>query len=58
MASIGCPLVGDWLYGVENLTLISRPALHSAALALVHPVTRELISVSAPIPDDMQRLLM
>lgn len=58
MASIGCPLVGDWLYGVENLTLISRPALHSAALALIHPVTRELISVSAPIPDDMQRLLM
>lgn len=58
MASIGCPLVGDWLYGVENLTLISRPALHSAALALVHPVTRELISVSAPIPNDMQRLLM
>ena len=58
MASIGCPLVGDWLYGVENLTLISRPALHSAARALVHPVTRELISVSAPIPDDMQRLLM
>lgn len=58
MASIGCPLVGDWLYGVENPTLISRPALHSAALALVHPVTRELISVSAPIPDDMQRLLM
>lgn len=57
MASIGCPLVGDWLYGIENPELISRPALHSAALTLVHPVTRALVSVSAPMPDDMQKLL-
>ena len=56
MASIGCPLAGDWLYGTENPDLISRPALHSSALALIHPVTRETISVSAPMPDDMLRL--
>ena len=29
MASIGCPLAGDWLYGTEDPNLIVRPALHS-----------------------------
>lgn len=32
MASIGCPLAGDWLYGTEDPTLIARPALHSHRL--------------------------
>ena len=57
MASIGCPLVGDWLYGVEDHSLITRPALHSYALQLTHPVTGEILNLSAPIPDDMVRLL-
>ena len=29
MAAVGHPLVGDWLYGTEDRTLIARPALHS-----------------------------
>ena len=29
MASIGCPLAGDWLYGEEDPDLIPRPALHA-----------------------------
>ena len=57
MASIGCPLAGDWLYGEEDRTLISRPALHSYALHLTHPVTGELLRLTAPIPEDMQILL-
>ena len=40
MASAGCPLAGDWLYGTEDAALISRPALHSYGLRLVHPVTK------------------
>lgn len=57
MASIGCPLAGDWLYGKEDLSLISRPALHSFSLRLTHPVTGELLQLTAPIPEDMQALL-
>ena len=38
MASIGCPLAGDWLYGEEDPDLIPRPALHAYALDLDHPV--------------------
>ena len=57
MAHIGCPLAGDWLYGTENVNLIPRPALHSYALKLVHPVTGELLELTAPLPADMARLI-
>ena len=57
MAHLGCPLAGDWLYGREDPELISRPALHSYALRLVHPVTGEVLHLTAPLPEDMKRLL-
>jgi RluA family pseudouridine synthase len=57
MASIGCPLAGDWLYGTEDPDLIPRPALHSCALTLVHPVTGEVLRLTAPLPEDMARLV-
>ena len=56
MASIGCPLAGDWLYGTEDPALIPRPALHACALTLVHPVTGEVLSLTAPLPPDMAAL--
>ena len=57
MASIGCPLAGDWLYGREDPDLIPRPALHAYALELDHPVTGKHLSLTAPIPPDMARLV-
>lgn len=57
MAAIAHPLVGDWLYGTEDHTLIARPALHAAYLSVHHPVTGELIEYTAPLPADMKRLL-
>lgn len=57
MASIGCPLAGDWLYGTEDLALIARPALHSYGLTLTHPVTGEVLHLTAPIPEDMTKLV-
>lgn len=56
MASMGHPLVGDWLYGTEDRRLIARPALHAAALALRHPMTGQWLRLSAPLPADMQAL--
>lgn len=56
MASIGCPLLGDRLYGRLSREL-DRPALHSAALTLIHPLTGETVSVRAPLPEDMRALL-
>lgn len=57
MASIGHPLAGDWLYGTEDPALIPRPALHAYALRLIHPVTGEVLSLTAPLPADMRRLV-
>ena len=57
MAAIGCPLTGDWLYGTEDKSLIARPALHSYHLRMMHPVTGAVIDVTAPLPEDIQRLL-
>ena len=57
MASIGHPLAGDWLYGTEDPELIARPALHSCALTLIHPVTEEVLQLEAPLPEDMEKLL-
>ena len=54
-AAMGCPLVGDWLYGAASAE-ISRPALHSAFLSMVQPVTGEKIILRAPLPEDMSAL--
>lgn len=57
MAAIGHPLTGDWLYGTEDRALIARPALHSYHLRMTHPLTGTTIDVTAPLPEDIQRLL-
>ena len=57
MAALGCPLAGDWLYGTEDRALIPRPALHAARLTLVHPATGQTLSLAAPLPADMKKLL-
>lgn len=57
MAYLGHPLAGDWLYGTEDKNLIARPALHSYELWFTQPVTGQELYFTAPIPQDMQRLL-
>lgn len=57
LAAIGHPLVGDWLYGVEQPDRIARPALHSFRLSLTHPLTKKRLCLTAPLPPDMQKLL-
>lgn len=48
----GHPLLGDDLYGGQK-SLIDRQALHCQRLSFVHPVTSEMLDVSAPLPNDM-----
>ena len=57
MAAIGCPLLGDWLYGTEEREKITRPALHSAILRFTHPLTGEELSFEAPLPEDMAKFV-
>ena len=56
MAHLGCPLTGDFLYGVERPEVIGRPALHSHRLCLRHPITGEELEFVCPVPEDMARL--
>lgn len=57
LASIGCPLTGDYLYGSEHPALPGRFALHSAALSLTQPITGERIEISEPLPSAFLPLL-
>lgn len=56
LAALGCPLVGDWLYGGERPALLDRPGLHSAALHLVQPITGREIDLDLPLPPDLAAL--
>lgn len=57
MSHIGHPVVGDALYGEETVWLIERQALHAGHLSFKHPVTRQSMSLDAPLPKDMEELL-
>ena len=55
-AALGCPLAGDRVYGGPGAEGLDRPALHSAALYLVQPITGRTIALEQPMPEDMTRL--
>lgn len=64
MASIGHALLGDPVYGRSGKTHgkllkelgFHRQALHAAELGFTHPVTKNRLSFSSPMPPDMQEL--
>ena len=57
LAHIGHPIVGDFLYGIEDPRLPGRFALHSTYIRLTHPVTGEVIERTSPLPADLAALL-
>ena len=59
MASLGCPVVGDKVYGKGALDrrldpVPTRQLLHAWRLSLWHPVRSEKMSFEAPVPEDMK----
>lgn len=56
MKHIGHPLPGDFLYH-PDYSRIARQALHSYKLSFLHPITKQPMVFTAPIPEDMQALL-
>ena len=57
LTSVGHPMLGDELYGVEDVVL-KRHALHAATLTFLLPRTRETVKVCAPLPADMQERII
>lgn len=57
-AGLGCPVVGDRDYHLApERHGAARQALHAAELSFIHPGTGERLTLRAPLPDDMRRLL-
>lgn len=54
-ASLGTPLVGDDMYGSRD-TRLTHQALHCARIRFAHPVTSEVLDITAPTPADMAAL--
>lgn len=57
MSHMGWPVCGDFLYGMELAELPGRFALHSAGLALVHPITGEQLRFASPLPRQLKALI-
>lgn len=62
MAHIGHPLLGDPIYGsagneAENAAPLTRAALHARRVSFRQPFTREPVTVTAEIPEDMRRVM-
>ncbi len=57
LAAMGHPLLGDPLYGKGASALISRTALHAGEYRFRHPVSEEIICLTAALPADMAALL-
>jgi 23S rRNA pseudouridine1911/1915/1917 synthase len=58
LASIDHPLVGDPTYSQRRPVLgLSRPFLHAAELAFVHPATGERVAFSSPLAADLNEWL-
>lgn len=51
LAAIGCTIAGDVKYGAPEAWPDASIGLHSASIALVHPVRNEPLHIVAPVPD-------
>lgn len=57
-AHIKCPLLGDVKYGKKPWSAIfHRPALHAETIEFPNPQTGKAITISAPIPKDLAKLI-
>ncbi len=52
LAKIGCPIKGDLKYGAERSNPDGGISLHARRLSFIHPVSKQLIELTAPVPDD------
>lgn len=51
LAKMGCPIKGDLKYGFPRSNPDGSICLHARRVRFVHPVSKELIDVVAPVPD-------
>ena len=52
LSSIGLPIKGDLKYGAPRSNPDGGISLHSRKVNFIHPVSKEEITLTAPVPDD------
>jgi 23S rRNA pseudouridine1911/1915/1917 synthase len=59
LAKIGCPIKGDLKYGFNRSNPKGGISLHARKVEFIHPVSKEKIEITAPVPkeDNLWHLL-
>lgn len=58
-AFLGCPIVGDEVYGRKKLSVeVNRHFLHAYRLKIVLPAEKEPRLFEAPLPEELERVLV
>lgn len=58
MRSIGHPILGDDIYGPAKCPFqLEGQTLHAMVLGFIHPITKEYMEFSAPLPEYFEKLL-
>ena len=52
LAAIGCPIKGDLKYGARRSNPDGGICLHARQIEFIHPVKKEQICITAPVPND------
>lgn len=52
LAAIGCPIKGDVKYGFRRSNRDRSIHLHAWKLTFTHPISKERVTIQAPLPDD------
>ena len=56
LAGIGCPIKGDLKYGAPRSNPDGGISLHARSIRFVHPVRKEEMTVTAPLPSSWKGL--
>ena len=52
LAAIGCPIKGDLKYGAKRSNPDGGISLHARKIEFIHPVSKQDICITAPVPED------
>ena len=52
LSALGCPIKGDLKYGAKRSNPDGGISLHARKIEFIHPVSKQLISITAPVPED------
>ena len=58
MSELGTPILGDKTYGIEGKVMQGKGLyLHALSLSFDHPITKEKIEATTPLPAKFEKLM-